>query len=94
MTGIPRKIPKNEQVPRIIGGQEARVNQIPWQIGLVPTFDLDSIFCGGTIIGPSTILTAAHCIVYSVFDPIPHVNSIKVLVAEHDVNSVMETSRQ
>ena len=94
MTGIPRKIPKNEQVPRIIGGQEARVNQIPWQIGLVRTFDLDSIFCGGTIIGPSTILTAAHCIVYSVFDPIPHVNSIKVLVAEHDVNSVMETSRQ
>ena len=51
---------------------------------------LDSIFCGGTIIGPSTILTAAHCM----FDPIKHVNSIKVLVAEHDVNSVMETSRQ
>ena len=90
MTGISRKIPKNEQVPRIVGGQEARVNQIPWQIGLVPTFDVDSIFCGGTIIGPSTILTAAHCM----FDPIKHVNSIKVLVAEHDVNSVMETSRQ
>ena len=59
-------------------------------MGLVKNRDFDFIFCGGTIIGPSTIITAAHC----VFDPIPHVNSIKVLVAEHDVNSVMETRRQ
>ena len=59
-------------------------------MGLVQTRDVDFIFCGGTIIGPSTIITAAHC----VFDPIPHVNSIKVLVAEHDVNSPKETPRQ
>ena len=89
MTGIPRKIPKNEQVPRIIGGQEARVNQIPWQIGLVRTFDLDSIFCGGTIIGPSTILTAAHCL-----NGVPHPDNVTILVAEHDITTSNETNRK
>ena len=59
-------------------------------MGLVETQDVNFIFCGGTIIGPSTIITAAHC----VSDPIPDVNSIKVLVAEHDVNSDSQTPRQ
>jgi secreted trypsin-like serine protease len=36
-------------------------------------------FCGGTIIGPLTILTAAHCL----FDPIPNSNEVKVVVAKH-----------
>ena len=84
------KILENKQVPRIVGGQEAEVNKIPWQVGLVKTHDVDFIFCGGTIIGPSTVITAAHC----VYGPIPHVNSIKVLIAEHDVKSIRETPRQ
>ena len=53
---------ENERVARIVGGQEAEVNQIPWQVGLAQIDFIDWIFCGGTIIGPSTIITAAHCV--------------------------------
>lgn len=47
-------------------------------------------FCGGTIIGPLTILTAAHCLV----GPIPNSNGVKVVVAEHDLYSSNESDTQ
>jgi len=44
---------------RIIGGVDAKVNQYPWQVGLM----LDTHpFCGGTLISSDTVLTAAHCL--------------------------------
>ena len=46
-------------------------------------------YCGGTIIGPSTILTAAHCL-YEVTDTA----KVKILVAEHDLKISDETTRQ
>ena len=45
---------------RIVGGSEADANSIPWQVGLVPSQG-STPFCGGTIITPYHILTAAHC---------------------------------
>ena len=50
---------KNQPIPAIVGGTEAKVNSIPWQV-LIAIRYLDIwLFplCGGTIIGPSTILT-------------------------------------
>ena len=44
-------------------------------------------YCGGTIIGPSTILTAAHCL----YD-VPHPDNVTVLVAEHDITTSNETN--
>jgi len=47
-------------VARIVGGSEADANSIPWQVGLVSNQG-STPFCGGTIITPYHILTAAHC---------------------------------
>ena len=43
---------------RIIGGEKTDIKQHPWQVAL--QFK-GSFFCGGSIIAPNWILTAAHC---------------------------------
>jgi secreted trypsin-like serine protease len=50
----------------IIGGTEADIGDVPWQVGLLysnggPT-QYDAQFCGGSLINPSWIATAAHCV--------------------------------
>lgn len=52
--------------PRIVGGQDADWNMVPWQASLryIP---IESSFgrghyCGGVLIKYNTILTAAHCL--------------------------------
>ena len=50
---------------RIVGGQSALRNSVPWQVNLVNGDWPQSFqkFCGGTIIDEAHILTAAHCVV-------------------------------
>ena len=45
----------------IVGGQNADVNEYPWQVALVSPQDLESVFCGGTILNKKFVMTAAHC---------------------------------
>ena len=45
---------------RIVGGEEADPYSIPWQVALVPRKEITP-FCGGTIVTPYHIMTAAHC---------------------------------
>lgn len=46
--------------PGIVGGQPADIAASPWVVALV---DQDGYpFCDGTLIGPTTVLTAAHCL--------------------------------
>ncbi|XP_044730887.1 trypsin-1-like [Chrysoperla carnea] len=45
---------------RIVGGVDATIEQYPYQVSLqTPS---GSHFCGGSVISPSVVLTAAHCV--------------------------------
>merc|ERR1719481_77990 len=63
----------------IVGGDEAEPHSIPWQVSLRQTDGSDWHFCGGSVIGPKHIVTAAHCTV--IWDS---VDEVMVVAGEHD----------
>ncbi|XP_059125007.1 transmembrane protease serine 4 [Peromyscus eremicus] len=46
------------KTPRVVGGVEASVDSWPWQVSI--QYDRQHV-CGGSILDPTWILTAAHC---------------------------------
>uniref|UniRef100_A0A8C5DZS3 Chymotrypsin-like elastase family member 3B n=2 Tax=Gouania willdenowi TaxID=441366 RepID=A0A8C5DZS3_GOUWI len=68
--GVPSHTPDTS---RVVNGQEARPYSWPWQISLESFFPT----CGGTLIAPNWVLTAAHCITFHTY---------RVVLAEHDMN--------
>jgi secreted trypsin-like serine protease len=71
--------------PRIINGDPATADgQFPWTVALVePSASADKrAFCGGTLIAPKIVLTAAHCTIGS------RPTEIDVVVGDHDLSSV------
>jgi secreted trypsin-like serine protease len=50
--------------PKIVGGTKARPNANPFQVGLLFKHEPDDFFaqfCGGTLVRPNVVVTAAHC---------------------------------
>ena len=50
---------------RIVGGEKTTIALNPWQVALVwaqSTNNVKAQFCGGSIISPEWVVTAAHCI--------------------------------
>ncbi|XP_069156593.1 trypsin-1-like [Procambarus clarkii] len=94
---LSRRLPLEELTPqdsswtRIQGGKDANIGEWPWVVYLKIKVSGSFVECGGSIISPLYVLTAAHC----VFD----VNkkkgdSVRVIASEYDLKDEMETDRQ
>jgi secreted trypsin-like serine protease len=52
--------PTGPTLGRIVGGQNANIQDYPWQVALMTSSGQQ--FCGGVIIHPEWVITAAHCL--------------------------------
>jgi trypsin len=48
--------------PQIVGGNPTDIGKYPWQAQLLISTSEGTFFCGGTLIHPYIVLTAAHCL--------------------------------
>jgi secreted trypsin-like serine protease len=58
MVGSLSQAPAQPDRPMIVGGEVAQPGQFPWQAFVSPNGD----YCGGSLITPEWIVTAAHCL--------------------------------
>lgn len=50
---------------RIVGGETAVPHSWPWQVELLIKNEISGLFgfkCGGTLVTPEYVVTAAHCV--------------------------------
>ena len=70
---------------RIVGGEQARPSEFPWQVGFRWETDNSrtNIFCGGSLIDKKWVVSAAHCFQRMQRPP----NVLKVVLGEFDVRN-------
>lgn len=84
LAGASFAAPKPPADEKIIGGDDAPSGAYPWMTALVytgPGTVFDNQFCGGVLIAPDWVLTAAHCVEGET------TSSFEVWVGIHDLDS-------
>uniref|UniRef100_A0AB38ZE68 Venom S1 protease 7 n=1 Tax=Ectomocoris sp. TaxID=3104572 RepID=A0AB38ZE68_9HEMI len=69
---------RNHAKGRIVGGNEAGVNEFPWMVGVKEESDIGP-GCGGVILTKRIVMTASHCT-----EPMSN-SKIQVLVGAHNI---------
>ncbi|XP_032886197.1 coagulation factor IX isoform X1 [Amblyraja radiata] len=69
---------------KIVGGEECRKGQCPWQAMLLDNEKKKS-FCGGTILNEKWVISAAHCFIKPI--------DFTVVVGEHNIGKQEHTER-
>uniref|UniRef100_A0A1B6DUP3 Peptidase S1 domain-containing protein n=1 Tax=Clastoptera arizonana TaxID=38151 RepID=A0A1B6DUP3_9HEMI len=75
---------------KIIGGYSAKAGEYPFQVSLRSKVDYSGTyghFCGASLIGPSLVLTAAHCVSSRVNEPANYY----VTVGSNELNSIAQS---
>lgn len=75
--------------PYIVNGSTASISQFPWYAAVLDDQDfsgapVDRFYCGGSVVTPTLVLTAAHC-TFSAFRPNVALSNMSVLVGCDDL---------
>src|SRR5258708_35741052 len=62
--GAASAVPPAGAVPLVVGGTPAAAGQVPWIVAIIRKGQdaFQGQFCGGTVIAPQAVVTAAHCV--------------------------------
>ncbi|MFI1971365.1 serine protease [Streptomyces cinnamoneus] len=75
----------------VVGGQTVKITDSPWVAALASRERFGAIrsgqFCGGAVVGPRTVVTAAHCLTREVLGvDVAEAKDLRVIVGRGDMN--------
>lgn len=86
----PPPVDPNDPLPNVVGGTNAPQGAWPWTVALVSARSVDVYqgqFCGGSLIAPEWVLTAAHCVVDSFHAGVLKPDELDVVLGRQDLTS-------